>query len=96
MADSSPPMVWNQADQERDQHKDGLRGVGVHGKGLQRNNGQQKDDGEAGEQDAERDLVRRLLPGRAVNERDHAIQERLTGLDVIRTLIQSDKTLCRR
>ena len=34
----------------------------------------------AGEQDAQRDLVRRLAPLGALDERDHPIQERLPGL----------------
>ena len=34
-----------------------------------------KIDRHAGEQDVERDLVRRLLPHRAFDERDHAVEE---------------------
>ena len=70
----------NEADQQRDQHEDGLRRLGVHGEGLQRDHGQQKDDGEAGEQNAERDLVGRLLAGGALDQRDHAVEEGLAGI----------------
>ena len=37
----------------------------------------QEDDGEAGEQDVEGDLVRRLLPLGALDQRDHAVEEAL-------------------
>ena len=67
----------NQADEQRDQHEHGLRRAGVDRQRLQRDDGDEKDDGEAGEQDVERDLVRRLLSVGAFDERDHAIEERL-------------------
>ena len=70
----------NQADEQRDQHKDRLRGLGVHRERLQRNHGQQKDDGESGEQNAERDFVGRLLPGCAFDQGDHAIEEGFAGI----------------
>jgi hypothetical protein len=70
----------NQADQQRDQHEDGLRSLGVHGEGLQRDHGQQKDDGQAGEQNAERDLVGRLLARGAFDQGDHAVEEGLAGV----------------
>ena len=70
----------NQADQQRDQHEDGLRRLGVHGEGLQRDHGEQEDDGEAGEQDAERDFVGRLLARGAFDQRDHAIEEGFAGV----------------
>ena len=70
----------NEADQQRNQHKDRLRRLGVHGERLQRDHGQQKDDGEAGEQNAERDLVGRLLAGGALDQRDHAIEKSFAGI----------------
>ena len=70
----------NEADEQRDQHEDRLRRLGVHGEGLQRDHGEQKDDGEAGEQNAERDFVGRLLPRRAFDQRDHAIEEGFAGI----------------
>ncbi len=46
----------------------------------QRGDRQQEHDGQRREQDVERDLVRRLLPGRALDQVDHAVDERLAGL----------------
>ena len=47
---------------------------------AQRHDGRHERDREAGEQDVEGDLVRRLAPLGALDERDHAIEERLAGL----------------
>ncbi len=52
----------DEADQQRDKDEDRLRRLGVDGEGLQRDDGQQEDDGEPGEQDVECDFVGRLLP----------------------------------
>ena len=41
---------------------------------------EQEDDGERREQDVQRDLVGRLLPGRALDQGDHPVDEGLTGL----------------
>ena len=70
----------NEADQQRHQHEDCLRRAGVNGEGLQRDHRQQKDDGQAGEQNAEGDLVGRLLARGAFNQRDHAIEEGLARI----------------
>ena len=70
----------NEADQQRNEHEDGLRRLRVHREGLQRNDGEQEDDGEAGEQNAERDLVGCLLAGCAFDQGDHAIEEGLAGI----------------
>ena len=40
----------------------------------------EEDQRQAGEQDAERDLVRGLAPRGALDERDHAVEEALAGL----------------
>ena len=78
MAESRPPIVvGNQADEQRHQHEHGLRRAGIHRQGLERDHGHEEDDGEAGEQNVERDLVRRLLTGGALDQRNHAIEERL-------------------
>ena len=42
--------------------------------------GDQEDDRQPGEQDVERDLVRRLLPLRALDQGDHPVEERLAGV----------------
>ena len=67
----------DEADQQRDQHGDALLGVGVDGERLQRHDGQQEDDRQAGQQDVEGDLVRGLLAAGALDERDHPVEERL-------------------
>jgi len=46
----------------------------------QRHDRGDKGDGQAGEEDVECDLVRRLAPGRAFDERDHPVEERLPRL----------------
>ncbi len=70
----------DQADEQRDQHKDGLLRAGVDRERLQRDHREQEDDREAGEQDVEGDLVRRLLPFGAFDQRDHAVEEGLAGV----------------
>ena len=70
----------NEAHQQRNQHKYGLRSLRVHGEGLQRDHSKQENDREAGEQNAERDLVGRLLAGCALHQRDHAIEKSFAGI----------------
>ena len=53
---------------------------GVGGHRLQGDDGEQEDDRQRGEQDGQRDLVRRLLPRRALDQRDHPVDEGLAGL----------------
>ena len=53
--------------------------AGVDRERLQRHDRDQEDDRQPGEEDVERDLVRRLLPRRALDERDHAVEEALAG-----------------
>ena len=65
----------DQADEQRDQHEDRLRRARVDRERLQRDDGQQEDDRQPGQQDVERDLVRRLLPLGAFDQRDHAVDE---------------------
>ena len=81
IADSSAPIVVGISDDEqRDQRGD--RGVGVRelGERPQGHDDGEEDDREAGEQDVERDLVRRLAPLGALDERDHAVEEALARL----------------
>ena len=70
----------DQADEERDEHDDRDQVARVVGERLQRHGHHQEDEGQAGEEDVERDLVRRLLPGGAFDEADHAVEERLAGV----------------
>ena len=81
IADSSPPIVVGirQTSSETSTNTR-LRRAGVDRERLQRDDREQEDDRQAGEQDVQRDLVRRLLPLGALDERDHAIEERVTGI----------------
>ena len=58
----------------------GLLGAGVDRERLQGRRGGQEDDGQAREQDVERDLVGRLLPAGALDESDHPVDEALARL----------------
>ena len=81
IADSRPPIVVGiKADEQRDEHDHLLLGARVDGERLQGDDGEQEDDRQPGEQDVERDLVRRLLPLRALDERDHPVEEALARL----------------
>ena len=51
--------------------------AGVLAERPQRHDDDEEHDRQAGEQDRERDLVRRLAPRGALDERDHALEERL-------------------
>ena len=76
MAESSAPIVVGiERDEERDQHHDRDRAAGIGGKARDRHRGEDEDERHAGEQDVERDLVGRLLPHRALDQRDHAVEE---------------------
>ena len=55
-------------------------GVRELGERLQRDDHEQEDQRQPGEQDVQRDLVRRLAPLGALDQRDHPVQERLAGL----------------
>ena len=76
MALSKPPMVvGNQANQQRDQHRHGEISAGVDAERFQRHAHEQEDERQRREQNRQRDFVRRLLPLRAFDQRDHAVQE---------------------
>ena len=55
----------------------GDRAAGVDGERLQGADREQEDDRQAGQQDRERDLVRRLLALGALDQGDHAVEEGL-------------------
>ncbi len=57
-----------------------MRRAGVDGVGLQGDDGEQEDDGEAGEKDVEGDLVGGLLALGAFDESDHAVEEGFAGV----------------
>ena len=82
----------DQADEQCDEDDDRLLGLRVDGEGLQGDDREQEDDREAGQKDREGDLVRRLLPARSLDQRDHPVQEGLAGLgrDLDRDLVRED------
>ena len=84
----------DQADQQRHHHDAGdavaverlgvrdagVVGLGEDGQRLQGRHREHEDDGQRGQQDVQRDLVRRLLPVGALDEGDHPVDEALAGL----------------
>ena len=84
----------DQADQQRHHHDAGdaaaverqgvghagVVGLGVDRQRLQGGHREDEDDGQRGQQDVQRDLVRRLLPVGALDEGDHPVDEALAGL----------------
>ena len=86
----------NQRDEQRDQHDDRDRAAGIGREARDCRHGEEEDDGHAGEQDVQRDLVRRLLPLGALDQRDHAVEEGRARGGGDADLIQSESTACRR
>ena len=76
----------DQADQQRDQHRHGGHRARAglrhreHRIRLQRDHRQQEDQRQAGDQNIQRDFIRRLLPLRAFHQRDHAVEKRFAGI----------------
>ena len=80
MADSSAPIVvGNQRHEQRHQHDDRDRAAGIGGVARDGRGREHEDDGQADQQNVERDLVRRLLPLGALDQLDHAVEERDAG-----------------
>ena len=81
IADSSAPIVVGiSATSSAISVVSEIGGVGEQPERPQRRDDDHEDQRQAGEQDVERDLVRRLAPRGALHQRDHAVQERLPGL----------------
>ena len=87
MAESSPPMVvgirhTSSATSTVIVIGDAVAGGrdAVERERQQRRRGQEEDDGERGQQDGQRDLVRRLLALGALDHRDHAIEKGLARI----------------
>ena len=70
----------DQAHEERDQHRHGDGGVAVDGERLQRHDHDEEDDRQPGQEDVEGDLVGGLLSLGALDQRDHAVEERVAGV----------------
>ena len=65
----------NERHEQRHENDDRDRAAGVSRKARDGRRGEDEDDGHAGEQDVERDLVRRLLALGALDQRNHAVEE---------------------
>ena len=65
----------NQANQQRPQHECALRRARIHGHWLQGGYGQQENNGEARQQNVQRDFVGRFLPRCAFHHFDHAVEK---------------------
>ena len=70
----------DEGDEERDQNRLRHRAVRVVGEGAQGDDRHEEGDRQPREKDVERDLVRRLAAFRPLDERDHAVEERLARL----------------
>jgi len=77
---------WDQAHQQRHQHRDGQRSALARGpcaidrKRQERGADHEKDDRETGQQNAQCNLVRSFLPSCAFHHRDHAFKKAVTWL----------------
>ena len=76
----APMVVGIRQTSSDDQHDPGLRCTAEGRQRLQGHHRQHEHDRQAGEQDVEGDLVGGLLPGGALDEGDHPVQEGLPGL----------------
>ena len=65
----------DQGDEQRHQDDDRDRAAGIGDVARDRRGREHEDDGQADQQDIERDLVRRLLPLGAFDQPDHAVEE---------------------
>ncbi len=70
----------DQADQQGDEHRHGDVASGVDREGLERHGGEEKDDRKTGQEDVQGYLVGSLLALRTIDQPDHAIEERLSGI----------------
>ncbi len=70
----------DEAHQQRNQHEHRLRRTRVNRERLQGHDSQQKDDGQTGQQNIQRNLVGCLLALGAFDQRNHAIEEGLAGI----------------
>ena len=81
MAESRPPMVVGMRQTSSETSTKTVCGAFEYiGEGLQRDDREQKHDRKAGKQNTERDFVRCLLPRRAFDQRDHAIEKCFAGI----------------
>ena len=78
--EQGPDRRRDQGHEQRDQGRDRDLGGGEVRERAQGDDDHQEDQGEPGEQDVERDLVRRLAALGALDQADHPVEEALSGL----------------
>ena len=69
----------DQADEQRDERRDGDIGPHIVGEGLERGADDDENEREPGQQDRQRDFVGRLLARGAFDQGDHPVEETLAG-----------------
>ena len=69
----------DQRDEQRDEHDDVNNRPGIAGEAPERHDRDQEDQRHAGEQDRQRQFVRRLLAFGALDQGDHAVDEGRAG-----------------
>ena len=81
IAESKPPIVVGMRHTSSATRTGTAHGPTAVGRErLEGRDGQEENDREPGQQDRERDLVGRLLPRGALDQRDHPVEERLAGV----------------
>ena len=70
----------NQAHEQGDERRDGKRRARMDTEWLERQDNEEENHGQRREHDREGEFVRRLLPGRALDEVDHVIEKPLAGI----------------
>ena len=74
-AEQAADRCRNQANQQRDQNRNRKDCAGIDAERFQRDADEQKNERQRGEQNRERDFVRRFLAPRALHHRNHAVQK---------------------
>ena len=79
-AQQSADRRRDEANEQRNQRRDGKGDPRIHAERFQRNDDEQKDHGKRREENRERKFVGRLLPRRALDEADHVIEKAFAGI----------------
>ena len=74
-AEQAADRCGNQANQQRDQNRNGKDRAGINAERFQRHADEQENERQRREQNRQRDFVRRLLALRAFDQRNHAVEK---------------------
>ena len=74
-AEQSADGCRNQTNEQRNQNWNGKDRARINAERFQRDADEQKDERQRGEQNRERDFVRRFLTARAFDQRNHAVEK---------------------